>query len=183
MTEMVRSLYAKWYGKNKKAYGFLYAHSVAVSDFALPVAERLGLDVAFVREGALLHDIGIIKTQAPSIGCTGDEHYIRHGVLGAEMLRSVGLETLAVVCETHVGVAITAEDIVSQKLPLPHRDMVPQSDEEKLIAYADMFFSKRPEYLTSAKPVSLILKEIARFGERPVTIFKEWHKKFTGEVL
>lgn len=183
MTEKVEGLYHKWYKEHKKAFGFLFAHSVAVAEFAVPIAQKEGYDVNLVREGALLHDIGIVKTNAPSIGCFGSAAYITHGVAGAEMLRAEGFPELASICETHVGVAITADEIGAQRLPLPCRDMVPCSQEEVLIAYADKFFSKRPEYLTQAKPIEVVLQEISQFGERPVAIFKSWHKQFTGEQL
>ena len=37
----------------------------------------------------------------------------------------------------------TAEEIISQHLPIsPPRDLLPESVEEKLVCYADKFFSK-----------------------------------------
>lgn len=183
MSENVDRLYRKWYDSHKKALGFLKAHSRAVANFAVPIAKELGLDAHFVYEGALLHDIGIVKTNAPSIGCTGVDPYICHGIHGAEMVIEAGMEQYASVCTNHVGVAITKEEIQSQGLPLPAVDMIPQSDEEILIAYTDKLFSKRPEYLTTPKPIDVVLSELSKFGERPVSIFKEWHEKFTGEQI
>ncbi len=73
------------------------AHCRSVADLALEINRRkeLGLDQAAVEEAAMLHDIGIFMCDAPGIECHGDEPYIRHGVLGAALLRSDGLERTA----------------------------------------------------------------------------------------
>lgn len=128
----------------------LLKHSMQVRDKALQILDSSSLDIdrEFAVNGAMLHDIGIIKCHAPSILCCGSENYIAHGTLGAEMLRNYGrennidLEIYARIAERHTGSGLTAENIIKQDLPLPHRDFLPETELEKLICYADKFFSK-----------------------------------------
>ena len=120
----------------------LLRHSADVAEKAAQIAERhpeLHLDQRFVYEAAMLHDIGIFRTHAPEIFCLGTEPYIKHGILGRELLDGMGLPRHALVCERHTGAGISAFDIREQQLPLPPRDMLPISIEEKLVCYADKF--------------------------------------------
>ncbi len=170
---------AQHYPKGSLAESFLLPHSEAVADFAVNVGVRIGgVDLDFVYNASLLHDIGIYFTKAPSIGCTGPAPYITHGVLGEVLLQSLGHPEYGTVCRTHVGVALTAKYIEEKNLPLPAIDMVPKTLEEKVVAYADKFFSKRPIWLTTAKPVEIVIEEMSKFGNEPVTIFQEWHEQF-----
>ena len=125
----------KYYKKGTPLYDILLSHSVSVSNKALKLARQSGLDInlQFVQEAAMLHDIGIFLTDAPSIQCFGKHSYVEHGYLGAELLRSEGLPRHALVCERHTGTGISLEEIIERNLPLPHRDMVPVSLEEQLI--------------------------------------------------
>jgi len=54
-------------------------------------ARRLGPDLKFIGEAAMLHDIGILVTDQPSLGCYGDKPYICHGYAGREILEKEGL--------------------------------------------------------------------------------------------
>ncbi len=58
------------------------------------------------------------------------------------MLEAEGLPRHALVCERHTGAGLTVDDIISQRLPLPLRDMTPQTLEERLICYADKFYPR-----------------------------------------
>ena len=90
----------------------------------------------------MLHDIGIFLTHAPSIACTGSEPYPPRNP-GAALLREAGAgEMMARVAELHTGSGLTSAEITQQKLPLPARDYLPSSLLEKLICYADKFYSK-----------------------------------------
>ncbi len=143
---------------NPRLRHIIVGHSRAVASKALEIASSrrdLALDLEFVEEAAMLHDIGIVRVDAPSIFCFGREPYICHGVLGGEILRSEGLPRHARVAELHTGSGITVADIEAQKLPLPVRDYLPETLEEKLICYADKFFSKSRD-LTAAKPLEKI---------------------------
>ena len=82
----LRQIIDKYYSDNAELKDILLRHSSAVARKALDIAKRhpeLNLDLNFIEEAAMLHDIGVIKTDAPDIKCYGNEPYIRHGVLGA----------------------------------------------------------------------------------------------------
>jgi len=159
----------------------LIAHSTAVAELALETARRnkLDLDLEFVREACLLHDIGILHTDAPELGCHGPLPYIAHGYKGREMLEKEGLTKHALVCERHTGVGITRDEVIVQNLPIPVRDYLPASEEEVLICYADLFFSKSPRKRDRIRTVDEICRSLARFGERKVATFTRWHEYFT----
>lgn len=157
----------------------LLRHSRDVADRALAIARRhpeLCLDLTFIEEAAMLHDIGIIYTDAPGIHCFGREPYICHGHLGAELLRAEGLPRHARVAERHTGTGLTREMIEREGLPLPKQDFLPETLEEKLICYADKFYSKsHPERVRSIADTE---KSIARFGEESLDRFKQWEQIF-----
>ena len=169
----------KYYGEDGALRHILIVHSQSVAQKALQIVSlhpELNLDRQFVEEAAMLHDIGIIKTDAPGIECHGKEPYIRHGLLGAEMLRAEGMPRHARVCERHTGAGLSLEDIVSQNLPLPHQDFLPETLEEKLICYADKFYSKT--HLDREKSVEKAEKSIAKFGDSGLARFRGWEKIF-----
>lgn len=157
----------------------LRTHSELVARKALECVDRHNLDVdrEFVEEAALLHDIGIVRAHAPGILCYGDEPYIRHGVIGREMLDGLGLHRHALVCERHTGSGLTVKDIVEQNLPLPHRDMTPQTVEEELVCYADKFYSKSGDFYRE-KPLARVLKSLEKHGPDTVARFQAMHQKF-----
>lgn len=167
------------YCKDEKQLHILVTHSRAVADKALEIARRhpeLGADEAFIEEAAMLHDIGIVGVNAPAIACIGTEPYICHGILGAEMLRAEGMERHALVCERHTGTGLTLQQIVEQQLPLPHRDMQPQSIEEQIICFADKFFSKTR--LDTEKSVEQARRSLEKFGEEGLVKFDAWCERF-----
>jgi uncharacterized protein len=156
-------------------------HSRLVAAKALAVAAALGdtaIDRLFVEEAALLHDIGVCRTHVPAIGCTGTEPYIRHGLIGREILEAEGLPRHALVCERHIGVGLTVEDIRDQNLPLPERDMTPLSVEERIVCFADLFYSKSPGFVDVEKSIEKVRKSIGKFGEKKVGIFDAWLREF-----
>ncbi len=158
-------------------YDVMFRHGKAVADKALAVARRiphLNPDLKFIEEAAMLHDIGIFFTNAPGIGCTGQYPYICHGYLGRELLEKKGLPKHALVCERHVGVGITADEIEIHKVPVPKRDMVPVTIEEQIICYADKFFSKDQEVLEKEKSVEDIVRTVNLYGQNKLMIFKKW---------
>lgn len=120
-------------------------HSRQVADLALELARRnnLDLDPEKIEAAAMLHDIGIFMTDASTIGCEGKERYISHGPLGAALLRSEGVdEDIARVAERHTGTGISADVIETLGLPIPAQDYIPRTLLEKLVCYADKFYSK-----------------------------------------
>lgn len=120
----------------------------------------------------MLHDIGIFLTDAAPIHCFGKYHYICHGYLGADLLREEGLPRHALVAERHTGTGLTLKQILERDLPVPHRDMTPQSMEEKVVCFADKFFSKTNP--TVQKSVEQAEHSLAKFGQEGVLVFREW---------
>lgn len=173
---------AKYYPTDSEAYRILVSHSRSVADKALEIASRhpeMQLDLAFVEEAAMLHDIGVFKCDAPGIDCHGTAPYICHGYLGAELMREEGFPRHALVCERHTGTGLSLAMIENQHLPLPARDMRPVSMEEQLICFADKFFSKTK--LLKEKPVDKVKQSLAKYGEETVEQFDAWCKLFLGE--
>lgn len=167
------------YCSEERLRNILIAHSRAVADKALDIVSRhpeLEADAAFIEEAALLHDIGIVHVDAPAIACFGAEPYIRHGVLGADILRNEGLERHALVCERHTGTGLTLQQIAKQGLPIPHRDMQPVSIEEQIICFADKFFSKTK--LDREKTVEQARRSLEKFGEEGLVKFDTWCARF-----
>jgi uncharacterized protein len=171
----------EFYDPASITFKMLLAHGRAVAAKALSIANKLPaphLDAPFIEEAALLHDIGIFLTRTPALGCTGVHPYVCHGYLGRELLEGKGLFRHALVCERHVGVGISVEDIHREKLPLPQRDMRPVSIEEEIICYADKFFSKSETGNGKEKSVADILTELAPYGQDKVDRFLSWVDRF-----
>ena len=177
----------KFYKADSLAWRLLVTHSEKVAQKALRIAfyarakARVagtgGVDEGFIYEAAMLHDIGILLTDAPALGCSGTKPYICHGFLGRYLLEKEGLYRHALVAERHVGVGLTAADIREQKLPLPERDMTPKSIEEIIISYADKFYSKGKDPARE-KTAEEARRSVARYGEDKLKIFDEWLKIF-----
>ncbi|HEX9861345.1 MAG TPA: HDIG domain-containing protein [Nitrospirota bacterium] len=174
----------KYYYPNTKTYEYLVTHSKMVARKALSVAEKvkhLNPDMEFIEQAALLHDIGVYKVNAHRIGCIGPMEYVAHGYLGREILEAEGYPRHALVCERHVGLGISLADIEKFDLPLPKREMVPESIEEQIVCYADKFFTKHPTKLKDEMPLEKVRKTVAKYGEEQVARFEDWHAKFGCE--
>lgn len=169
----------KYYSDNQPLRELLLLHSRLVAQKALAIVDahpELGADRLFTEEAAMLHDIGIFLTDAAPIHCFGKYHYVCHGYLGAELLRKEGLPLHALVAERHTGTGLTLRQILERNLPVPHREMVPVSIEEKIICFADKFFSKtRPQ---EEKTVEQAEHSLAKFGDEGVLVFRSWCKQF-----
>lgn len=177
----VREIIREHYAVGSRAYDILMRHGDLVARKALAVADRIGHlnpDRAFLMACAYLHDIGIVQTCTPTLGCHGTDPYIRHGVIGREMLAAAGLPRHALVCERHVGVGITAEEIRQSRLPLPEREMVPVTLEEEIICYADKFFSKDGEKTSVTRTTEEIRAGLARYGTHHLARFDRWASRF-----
>lgn len=176
---MFQSVIDKFYPDDNALRQLLIRHSRDVADRALAVARRhpeLNLDISFLEEGAMLHDIGIFMTDAPSIHCHGTDPYIRHGLDGAELMRREGLPRHARVCERHTGAGITRQQIESKRLPLPLQDFLPETMEEKVICYADKFFSK--SHPDRVRTVEQAARSLSKFGSDGVERFMQWAAMF-----
>jgi len=111
-------------------------HCIVVSNLAAAIAkacERRGIpvDVKLVEIASLLHDAGRSVT-----------HDVRHGVLGGALARANGFDDrIARIIETHVGAGIPEEE--AEVIGLPKRDFMPETIEEKIVAYADKLIKGR----------------------------------------
>lgn len=156
-------------------------HVTLVTARALKIAKGLNLtqsQLNFIEEASMLHDIGIIKVDDIELGCTGDLPYICHGTEGRKILEEEGLNKHALVAERHTGVGIPKENIINENLPLPHRDMLAESLEEKIISWSDLFYSKNPENLFHERSIERAYEKIAIYGENQQKIFREWEAMF-----
>ncbi len=176
-------LIKKYYADAPEAYQILLDHSRLVCRKAVTIARRLihqgiDVDIQFIAEAAMLHDIGIIKTDTPDLGCFGKGPYMQHGIRGKSILEQEGLPRHARVCERHIGVGLTSVAIVAQNLPLPVRDMRPETLEEQIICYADLFYSKSKKNRDKEKSHEKVRKNLAKFGADNVATFDAWVAQF-----
>ncbi len=175
----VQKIINKYYKEGTKLYDIYMSHVTDVTNKALSVTQKhpeLAVDVKFIEEAGMLHDIGIFKTKAPHIACEGNMPYICHGYLGREILTHEGYPKHGAVCERHTGTGLSLETILVRKLPIPHRDMRPKSLEEKIICFADKFYSK--SQLGKEKSVKKIRENLSQHGWHQVEIFDEWCEFF-----
>lgn len=170
-----------YYHDNAELMKLLLTHSRCVASKALSIIDDKGLkdsvDTEFVAQAAMLHDIGIVGCDAPSIFCHGTHPYICHGSIGRSMLEKEGMPRHALVCERHTGSGLTAEEIIAAHLPLPHHDMLPTSLEEKIVCYADKFYSKS-SHPTQEKSIDAVIASMKKHGEGPYLRFLQLHQQF-----
>lgn len=174
------SIIQKHFVPGSRAEMIYVAHVSLVAQFALEIGKDIGLSdeqLLFIEEASMLHDIGISKVHAPSIDCFGKAQYIEHGYIGRKILEEEGLFAHALVCERHTGSGMTAEEIVDQRLPLPHRDMLPFSIEEKIICYADLFYTKKPQLLFVKKNALDVAASLKKFPGKSFERFNDLEKE------
>ena len=112
------SIIDRFYEAGSDLSELLLLHSRQVAQLVQQLGERLvaqgkPLDLEFAVEAAMLHDIGVIHTNAPGIHCHGTEPYICHGVIGRRMLDEIGLFRHALVCERHTGAGLSLDEIAA----------------------------------------------------------------------
>ena len=176
----VKSIIDKFYPCENELKDIYMVHAEAVAAFALELAgrhEELAIDKDFVYEAAMLHDIGIFLTDAPRIYCFGKEEYLCHGYLGAQLLRSLGLERHARVCERHTGTGLTKEVIRLNGWNLPQEDFLPETLEEQLICFADKFFSKT-KFLHRPRTFEQVVESMRKISDESVQKVEAWAKLF-----
>lgn len=178
-------LIERYYPRGSALYTVLVDHSRKVAEKSLAIARNLARfsplapDLEFIESAAMLHDIGIFMTRAEAIGCTGDLPYICHGYLGRQLLDDQGFDpTFGLVAERHTGAGITLENILQADLPLPQRDMVPVSLEEKIICCADKYFSKSPANRNKKMTAPLIIQDLSKINSSHARRFAGWVEAF-----
>lgn len=169
----------KYYPEGRRLRDIYMRHCRQVADLALEINKdrKLRLDPDTVETAAMLHDIGIFFTDADGIDCHGNEPYIRHGILGAALLRREGMpEEIARVAERHTGAGITPDDITTMSLPLPPGDYMPVTELERLVCYADKFYSKTR--LEGPKSLDSVRRSMERFSAETLARFDRLHEEF-----
>ncbi len=161
-----------------QALDAVYTHCRIVCEIAEQLHARPGTDadLSLVRAGALLHDVGVYRLY-DAAGRLDQAGYIRHGLLGYELLRAEELpEAVCRFAVRHTGVGLTREDVLRQGLPLPPADYVAETPEEALVMYADKFHTKSapPAFLTPAAYATYV----RRFGADKVTAFAAMRATF-----
>jgi len=162
------------------ALDLVYTHCVIVCGIAEQLHSRPGpgqqVDIDLARAGALLHDVGVYRLY-DSAGNLDGGNYIRHGILGYELLREEGLpEVICRFASHHTGVGLTRDDVITQRLPLPPADYLAETGEERLVMYADKFHSKKtPPVLLTATAYAA---RVRRFGAEKVAAFQAMRAAF-----
>lgn len=159
------SIINKYYADNDPLRALLLKHSRQVADRCLEIVKKhqeLPVDVQFLEESAMLHDIGIFRCNAPTIYCYGTEPYLRHGPIGGELLRKEGFPRHARVAERHTGTGLPGYE--------------PETLEEEIVCYADKFYSKsHPDRVLTVVQTA---ESLERFGHDGVLKFLAWAKRF-----
>jgi uncharacterized protein len=158
---------------SREAFELVHTHCRIVCEVAEQIIERRrpAVDMDLVRAGRLLHDIGVHRLFGPA-GEPDHATYVRHGVLGLEILRDLGFpDVLCQFCSCHTGVGLSRDDVLRQNLPIPVDDYLAASGEEELVMYADKFHSKAtpPVFVTAASCSA----GARRFGEDKAARFAE----------
>jgi len=175
----------KYYTADDSLRRLLLLHSRQVADRCLRICRQhpeLPFDVQFLEEAAMLHDIGIRWCHAPSIYCNGTEHYLRHGLIGGQILRKEGFERHARVCERHTGTGLTTVPFDKDGQPLLPEELVksgffvPETLEEQLVCYADKFYSKsNPDRELTVLETA---QSLEKFGHDGAVKFLGWAERF-----
>jgi uncharacterized protein len=175
--EAILALHEK-FAPTPEALELVYTHCVIVCGIAEQLHARAGLgsSLELVRAGCLLHDVGVYRLY-DGAGRLAHENYIRHGVLGHELLLEEGFpEVIRRFASHHTGVGLTRDDVLRQGLPLPPCDYLAETPEEALVMYADKFHTKtRPPALLTADAYAA---SVRRFGEDKVAAFESMRAAF-----
>jgi uncharacterized protein len=175
--EEIRALHEK-YAPTREAYDLVYTHCEIVCEIAEQILDgtALNLNADLVRAACLLHDIGVYRLYN-STGELDHARYVRHGVLGYDLLLDEGFpEEICRFCSCHTGMGLSRDDVRKQGLPLPIADYLAESGEERLVMYADKFHSKTnpPTFVTAASYAA----QVRRFGEDKTETFRSMYETF-----
>lgn len=169
----------RYYQKGTKLYNILITHSQSVAALAMQILyynPHIIANRALVYQAAMLHDIGIYQTHAPKIECHGTQPYITHSEIGYQILQAEGLPLHAQICLNHTGCGISKATIIANNLPISHQDHIPTTTEQRLVAYADKFFSK--SNLTKVRTVTEVEQSVAKHGAESLQRFMQWQQEF-----
>lgn len=168
----------KKYAPSEAGFNLVFTHCQIVWELAEQCikAKALPVDYDLVKAGCLLHDIGAYRFCSES-GVLSTKDYIKHGIFGYGILKQEGLsETLCRIASHHTGTGLTKEDVQKQSLPLPVKDYLAESIEERLVMYADKFHTKSmpPKLMTP----NAYREFVKRFGLENVKRFTQFEDEF-----
>jgi len=170
--QQIEQLHRK-YAKTDADFNLVYQHCQAIEAIvvqllnAKPIA---GINRDLLHVGCLLHDIGAYEVLEDGQFVQG----VRHGIFGEDILRNEGLpDSVARIASRHTGVGLTQQDVIDQGLPIPVADYLAETNEERLIMYADKFHSKsnpplEPPYFCTFE---WFYESVQKFGPDKVTKF------------
>lgn len=164
----------KKYAPSEAAYKAVFTHCQVVRDIALQLAANLSnaIDKELVVAGCLLHDVGYYPILDADGLLKEGRLGVEHGLLGEEILRKEKLpETLCRICSHHTGSGLFQDDIIARDLPLPHKDFLAKTNEEKLVMYADKFHSKHKNTATF-NTYEWYEHYVSQFGDKNVASFR-----------
>ena len=133
----------KKHAPSEDVFKHVYNHCLAVTKIAeqIMAANDYDIDEELVKAGCMLHDIGTSILIQPEDQIS--VNYANRGVAGAQVLKDEGLpKSLCDVVEHHVGHGLTAEHIKETYMPLPHRNLTPETTEERLVNYASKLHAR-----------------------------------------
>ena len=167
----IKTLHQK-HAPSPEVFESVFSHCQIVCEIAEELISKSDIqcDVELVKSGALIHDIGVYKLTDKE-GVEDRKNYIRHGIEGYKILKDEGFpESLCRIAERHTGVGISRDQIFANNLPLPPKDYIAETIEEKLVMYADKFHSKNPDNFNSFESYRTFVR---RHGEESVKKFEE----------
>jgi uncharacterized protein len=129
---------------SRQLFELVHGHCQVVWQIAqqLLSARPQPVDPALVQVGCLIHDLGVYRLVLPS-GEMDSANYLRHGILGAQLLADLGYPPeLGRFCSHHIGTGLSRQEIIARQLPIPPADYFPTTVAERLVAYADKFHQK-----------------------------------------
>ncbi len=148
---------------------YILQHSKAVQLKAINLSKNFKVDLQLIKDGALLHDVGRIKTSQ-----------IDHAVIGAEILKEHGFpNNIVQITERHIGAGITKEE--AEKYGLPPKDYLPLTLEEKIVAHADNL-----THGTREVNIEFVYRKWCKtLGSNHISLNRllKLHKELTGEIL
>lgn len=176
-TIQIEALHKK-YASSDEIFSQVWEHCNIVKEIALDLVEqnKLKIDNDLLVAGALLHDIGAYKVYYDR------KNYIKHGVIGAEILKSEGVSLeLQRFASHHTGVGLDSDDIKNLGIETDEESLLAETLEEKLVMYADKFHSKtEPPTFNS---VEFYKQKVQEFGPGKLEIFETMLKEFGSPDL
>ncbi len=163
----------KYYKNNPDAKEVLLKHSSDTWKKAQEIIKlnpKKKLDKTFIKNACFLHDIGIIFT----IPFGGDKPYMDHLKLGFDLLTKEGLPKLANICLIHTG--IFKDTIIKNNYALPKKNLIPKTNEEKVVYLADKFFTK--SNMDNIRTIEEINSYLKKWDKKQQLLFVKIAKEF-----